>query len=117
MPILNVEVVGDPSAYAADLATRLANATARVFQSRPQGTWIKVYFLPEAQYAENEGDAKPVLVSITQGTLPAGEELRRQLADLTQTIADVTGHAAENVHVILEPEARGRIAFGGQLLE
>ena len=43
--------------------------------------------------------------------------VRHQLARLTAAVAKVTGVPGENVHVLVEPAARGRIAFGGQLVD
>lgn len=117
MPILHIEIVGEASHYREDLAQSLADAAGKALNSRPQGTWIKLHFLPPANYAENGGaiDGNPMIVSVLQAEPPAGEALSIQTHSLAEAIADTSGHRLENVHIIIEPAANGRIAFGGDL--
>ena len=122
MPILDVQVVGELSApVRAGLAGRLAEGAAEVLGSRPAGTWVKLTFLPRADYAENGGgpDASiaPVVVRLLLRVVPEGEALAAQAHALTLTIAAACGRSPEDVHVLYEPAAAGRIAFGGQLVE
>jgi phenylpyruvate tautomerase PptA (4-oxalocrotonate tautomerase family) len=120
MPILHVEVVG-PLAddVARGLAQRIADAAGRALDSRPQGTWVKLHLLDEQAYAENAGGpprgAQPVIVSVLQADLPPQSTLAQQASRLTEAIAGACRRPAENVHVIFEPPAAGRIAFGGKL--
>ncbi|MFT5286902.1 MAG: phenylpyruvate tautomerase PptA (4-oxalocrotonate tautomerase family) [Planctomycetota bacterium] len=121
MPILNVEVVGElASNLRVGLAERLANAAGGVLNSRPQGTWVKLSFLPAGQYAENEGGsmegALPVFVSLLRAEVATGQALKEQVLELTEAIAICTGRPSENVHLIIEPAAAGRVAFGGTLI-
>jgi len=119
MPILHVEVVGNSEDFSPDLAQDLADEVGNVLQSRPQGTWVKLQFLNAAAYAENSGaiEGLPIIVSLNQAEPPTGDALKRQVASLAQAIAQVAGRPVENVHIIVEPAAKGRIAFGGNLLE
>jgi hypothetical protein len=78
-----------------------------------------VRFVSADDYAENAGGppagAQPVLVSVLLADPPQGTDLAAQAARLTQAIARVCRRPPENVHVLYEPPARGRIAFGGKL--
>lgn len=118
MPILRVEMVGVSGR--ADLAQELANAAGQILDSEPGGTWIKLHYLPEAQYAENGGkdpSIKPVLVSVLMGRCSEGSELRRIAETLADKFSTVLSRPKENIHILFEPSAVGRIAFGGRLVE
>lgn len=122
MPILDVQLVGDvPGPERAGLARRLAEGAAEVLGSRPAGTWVKVSFLPRADYAENGGgpDASiaPVFVRLLLRVVPEGDARAAQAQALTLTIAAACARSPDDVHVLYEPAAAGRIAFGGQLVE
>lgn len=122
MPILNIRVIGDlPKSVQKNLAGRLADAAGKVFQSGPQHTWVMVQSIPRRQYAEN-GKAQPdgvnpIFVSVLLWTVPKPEKLRSQVRCLAKTVAAVCHRAEENVHVLYELPAAGRIAFGGNLVE
>lgn len=121
MPILDVEIVGPLDGAIEDgLAARLADAAAAVLDpDRPQGTWVRLHYLPLERYAENAGGplegTSPVLVSVLEAAPPQGDALEREARALTEAVAEVCGRPAENVHVLYEPAAAGRIAFGGEL--
>jgi phenylpyruvate tautomerase PptA (4-oxalocrotonate tautomerase family) len=101
------------------LAARIADAAAEVFESRPHGTWVTLRFLDRDAYAESSGGpaigVEPVLVSVLLAELPDTDTLARRAADLTEAIAHACERPANNVHVIFEPAAAGRISFGGTL--
>lgn len=120
MPILDVEIVGPvPEEVRSGLARRVADAAAAALDTRPQCTWVKLRLLDEDAYAENAGGppagVRPVFVSVLQAELPQGAELSAQAARLTAVIAEACRRPAENVHVVFELAAAGRIAFGGRL--
>lgn len=120
MPILDVEVVGPvPDDVRSGLAQRIAEASGKVLDSRPQSTWVKLRFLDEKDYAENAGGPPegvwPVLVSVLQAELTQRSQLSEQASRLAVAIAEACGRPIENVHIIFEPPAAGRIAFGGKL--
>jgi phenylpyruvate tautomerase PptA (4-oxalocrotonate tautomerase family) len=48
--------------------------------------------------------------------LPLLEEMQKEVAKITAAVAQIYGRPAENVHVIYQPEARGRVAFGGEIV-
>jgi phenylpyruvate tautomerase PptA (4-oxalocrotonate tautomerase family) len=122
MPILDVLVVGEPpAAVRDDLARRIAEAAAAVLESRPQGTWVHVRVVPPADHAENAGGpdpgVAPVFVRILLRELPARDVLREQASRLAAAVAAACARPAEHVHLIYEPAALGRVAFGGRLVE
>ena len=59
---------------------------------------------------------RPVFASVIQRRLPDGEALAAQAVALTETIARVCERPVANVHVIFQPSAVGRVAFGGVLV-
>lgn len=117
MPILRVEVVGDPAADRAGLASRLAAAAGDVLASPPQGTWVRVSVLPAGDYAENGGGPPgdlPVFVHVTKRSLGGGIE--GEARALAEAIGRVCERDPDRVHVIYEPAGAGRVAFGGRLV-
>lgn len=120
MPILDVEFVGDVDGERSELAARLADAAGAVFDSPPQETWVRLRFLPEDEYAENgggpEAGVRPVFVTVLLGSPPDQETLAVKARALCDALSSAAQRPAENVHILFEPSARGRIAFGGELL-
>ena len=121
MPILDVEIVLKPGEMlTSDTASRIAEAAGEVFASRPRGTWVRLRVLDSALYAENESgpsvDVFPVFVSVLKSGIDA-DKLKEEASRLAETIARVCNRPKENVHILYETEATGRVAFGGRLLE
>jgi phenylpyruvate tautomerase PptA (4-oxalocrotonate tautomerase family) len=121
MPILEVDLVmEDADALDAALAPALADAAGEVFGAVAGTTWVQLRPVPRAQYAENGGGppegVHPVLVRVLLADVPTGSELRNQVHRLTAAIAKVCGRPPENVHLVYEAPARGRVAFGGKLV-
>ncbi len=121
MPILNIEIVGQLEEHLhSGLTQKLADTAAEVFKSPPHGTWVKIHFISEEHYAENEGSLKetyPVFITIVLAKPPVGPDLARQVQNLTISLAPVLGRKPGNIHIIIELPAAGRIAFGGKLME
>ena len=118
MPIVDVEIVGSES-VASDLATRLADMAGQVFGGPPASTWVRVRLLPRHLYAEN-GTETPegrhsVFVTVLKAQRPTGAALETEVRALTEGVANVCGRPLENVHILYESDAQGRIAFGGRL--
>ena len=100
------------------LASTLADALGEVLGADPGKVWVRVRSLPDAQYAENLSAApQPVFVSLLMRKPPTGDLLRLQVEQVTYAVARICRCPPDNVHVLLEPAARGRIAFGGHLVE
>ena len=120
MPILDIDLVGDGAPPPEGLARELADAAGQVFGSEPNGTWVRLRSLSPSEYAENGDaylDAHPVLVTVIKGDVGTPDELASEAAALASAIGAVTGRATEHVHIIYEPPGRGRVAFGGELLQ
>jgi len=119
MPILELEIVGRAEDFPTDLAQLVADSAGVALNSRPQGTWVKIAFIESSRYAENGGavDQPPIVAKVLQAELPDTRTLKLQIAGLTHAISAATKRQESSVHVIMEPAAKGRIAFGGTLVE
>lgn len=122
MPILEVDIVGelDPVARKG-IAARLADVVGHALRSRRGGTWVKVQLVPRGLYAENGGGPAagvlPVFVRVLLRDVPEGDARAAQVRDLTRAVALVCGRPEQNVHVLYEGSALGRLAFGGKLVD
>lgn len=119
VPILEVEIVEAAEAASSTHAQDLADAAGRVLGCEPGRVWVKLRRLPLADYAENDaalpaGDP-PVFVRVVMHQLPPIEERAALAKKLVGAIAPVCDRAGERVHLIFEPDAQSRIAFGGEL--
>jgi phenylpyruvate tautomerase PptA (4-oxalocrotonate tautomerase family) len=121
MPIVTVRIVGDLSKTVRRcLAQRLADAVGEALDSLPGQTWVVVQRASATEYAESGGapaGLRPIFVTVMKRAMPQARKLRNEIAALTRAVAAATGRPEENIHVIYEPPARGRVAFGGRLLE
>ncbi|MCF7688791.1 MAG: hypothetical protein K9M98_08510 [Cephaloticoccus sp.] len=121
MPLLEIEIIGKPTVPQNGLARKLADAIAEVFDSKPAQTWVRLRYLPVENYAENETDkplgAKAVFVSILKYELPAASVLKKEARQLSIAVGKICGRSPKHIHIIYAPEGRGRIAFGGNLVQ
>lgn len=126
MPIVTIETLSD-DAHSTDDALptprelqSLADALGELFGSQPSGTWVRVRQQQRAYYAENQvtvtPDMRPVIVEILKSELDRGSDLDLEAATVCALVAQMLGRRTENVHVIYELPARGRVAFGGKLV-
>jgi phenylpyruvate tautomerase PptA (4-oxalocrotonate tautomerase family) len=118
VPIVDVEIVGATSVPPAT-TQRLADAIGDALSSRPGGTWVRVRSLDESLYAENGGvpdHVRPVFVTVLERVRPVGDALETKVARVTAAVAAVIGRPDDNVHVLFEEDAAGRLAFGGRLV-
>ena len=118
MPIVVVELVTSESVDPG-LATRLADMAGQVFGGPPASTWVRVRPIPQHLYAEND-TAEPagwrsVFVTVYRAERPTGAALEAEVRALTEGVARVCDRPKENIHILYEPDAQGRIAFGGRL--
>jgi phenylpyruvate tautomerase PptA (4-oxalocrotonate tautomerase family) len=121
MPILDIEIVlRDGESLPSSLASKLAEAAAQVFRTPPGGTWVKLKLLLPENYAEDDGGppegVHPVFVRVLKAERPGAAELESEIAGLTRAIARICDRPPTNVHVIYEPDAKGRVAFGGKIV-
>ena len=61
-------------------------------------------------------ELRPVIVEVLKSELESGKTLAVEAATICAVVSRILGRRTENVHVIYEPAARGRVAFGGQLV-
>ncbi len=118
MPILTIEIVGEPTEVNRDLlAQTIADASAEVFDAGPSSVWVRIHVLPFREYAENQAltEVRPVFVSVLKRSLPAPAARQREAGALAVAIANACNRPQENVHILYEPAGAGRIAFGGIL--
>ena len=120
MPIVDIEIVLRANeATRQEMASELANELGEIFHSSPGGTWVKVHPLAADQYAENGGRLEgicPIFVTVMKSELASFEELQEEVLRITGVVAQICGRPSENVHVIYQPEGKGRVAFGGKLV-
>jgi phenylpyruvate tautomerase PptA (4-oxalocrotonate tautomerase family) len=121
MPILEVEIVINlDEELPTGLASELAASAAKIFGSPPGQTWVKLKSLPRMHYAEDgldpTVDIRPVFVSVLKRLNPPAQEMVREVGALTRTIGQACGRPEQNVHILYEPPAAGRLAFGGRIV-
>lgn len=120
MPIVEIEIVLKPNEIIqGEIVEELAEQLAEIFGSPKGTTWVKVRGLTYDHYAENGGTPDrmfPVFVSILKSILPASEEMQKELEMITGAVAQIFGRPSGNVHIIYQPDGRGRVAFGGKLV-
>lgn len=121
MPILDVEIVLRPGeAPAEGLPGALARAAGAALEARAGGTWVRLRTLPRERYGEDgelPPEVAPAFVTVLLADPPTGAALRERAARLAAALAPLLDRPVEHVHVLVEPAARGRIAFGGRLRE
>jgi phenylpyruvate tautomerase PptA (4-oxalocrotonate tautomerase family) len=120
MPILEIEMVGRPR-NALWLSRELATAAAAILSpDRPQATWVRLRWMESHQYGEGGRSAletpSPVFVRLLVASWPSEPERASLSARLADTIGDLCARSPSLVHILWEPPAAGRVAFGGQLL-
>lgn len=121
MPIVDVEIVLRPGESIPEgLAALLAESAARALGAEPGRTWVKIRVIEPDHYAEDEAGSRmgvsPVFVYVLKSELPRGGGKIVEIHRLTEEVARLCGRPSENVHVIYLPAARGRLAFGGNLV-
>lgn len=121
MPIVDIRIVtGDPE-LAPNVARRLADAIGRTLGCAPGRAWVRVDLLNAARYAENdspmEAGGLPVFATVLHADPPQGPARAAEALALATCIAEVLGRPPDRVHVEYASAGRGRIAFGGKLVE
>ncbi len=117
MPIIDVEVVGPIERK--DLARLLANSAGEILESAVANTWVKLRSLSTKHYAENADlppKMRPVFVSILLGRSYEESELAGIAIEMAASFSNILDRPKESIHILFEPNALGRIAFGGKLI-
>lgn len=122
MPIADVLIVHGPSEPLADgLAGRLADALGAALGTPSGRLWVRLSGLPASRYAENgaalEAGEWPVFVTLLMHQPPPTAARAAHARRTADAVAGALARPVERVHVEYAPAARGRVAFGGQLLE
>jgi len=120
MPIVDIEIVLKPDETVVnEMVSELADRLGEIFSSPKNGTWVKVYRIAAHHYAENQGkesDAYPIFVSVLKSRLPAPDEMQKEVDAITDIVAQICHRPPGFVHVIYQPEGKGRVAFGGKVV-
>ncbi len=122
MPIVTIEVLDDnpPTAVASGRLQALGDALGELFGSEPGGTWVQLQRLPRSAYVENRvtvpSSVRPTMVHVLKADLEEGAALAAEARAISTLVSQHLERPAENVHVLYAPRARGRIAFGGELV-
>jgi phenylpyruvate tautomerase PptA (4-oxalocrotonate tautomerase family) len=120
MPIVEVELVSDDEP-GPGLASLLANEIGRAMNAAEGSTWVRLRTLRRDHYGESGGplpkDVQPVFVTVTTQHRPGADQLSVVVEKMTSSVAHTTGHPRQNVHVIFAPDAAGRVAFGGRVVQ
>jgi len=122
MPILDVQIVQhDAATPRQGLARALADVAASIFRVPTARVWVRLSVLPRGYYAENGVASSelpsPVFVTVLHAVLPEQSALGAEAHDLCTALATVIGCASEVVHIEYAPPGRGRMAFGGKLVQ
>lgn len=119
MPIFDIELVLKPEeVLPRDLAQQLADTLGEFYQAPPGEVWVRLHPVSDERYAENQvlQQVYPVFVTVLKSRGAGIPELSEEALALAQRIASVCDRPYENVHILYQPPAIGRIAFGGRLL-
>lgn len=133
MPIVDIQIVESAESDVSPAFTQhIADELGSIFNSGPQQTWVKLSLLPARCYAENCTDEShergevgvtvdkefpaPVFVHVLKWKAGTPEQRQAEAQAISACVARACGRNVENVHVIFEPDAAGRIAFGGELV-
>lgn len=122
MPILDVEIVIERGrSISGHTAKQVAAAASEILGAEPSRTWVRLRPLLDELYAEGDGGpqdgVQPVFVTVLQASAPEPSVRRDQAEALAEVIGRICQRPADNVHVLFEPTAGGRIAFGGKIME
>jgi phenylpyruvate tautomerase PptA (4-oxalocrotonate tautomerase family) len=120
MPIVDVKVIATAeTVLPKGTAKVLAEAIAAVLKAPEGRVWVRLEMLAEHLYAENgiTEQVHPVFLTILHADLPPPEVLAAQSIALTNAAAKCLGRNPERVHIEYAPSGRGRVAFGGKLLQ
>jgi hypothetical protein len=120
MPIVDLEIILKPEeSIPSELASELADELGRIFGSPRNGTWLKVRGTPEVFYAESGGKEEgvyPVFVSVLKAQLPDVAEMPAEVDAIIAAVAQICKRPHSLVHVIYQPQGKGRVAFGGKIV-
>jgi phenylpyruvate tautomerase PptA (4-oxalocrotonate tautomerase family) len=113
VPVLRVCIVGQRD-IAPDVAQRLADGAGQILNAPAGATWVTIDGLPASRYAENGVVDPPQPVFIHLLLKHGVAQLQSgQIQSLCALAQAVLGVPEQNVHVVVDPAAAGRVHFGG----
>ena len=120
MPLVDVEIILKPQETIPEaIASELADRLGQIFGSPRNGTWVKVRGSAELYYAENGGKEEgiyPVFVTVLKAELPDRKAMQMEVDTVIAAVGQICHRPPGLVHVIYQPEGKGRVAFGGQIV-
>jgi phenylpyruvate tautomerase PptA (4-oxalocrotonate tautomerase family) len=121
MPIVDIQWVVSDGKLPDGLTGRLADSLGDIFGAEPGRVWVRLSALPADCYAENgisPGQMPmPAFVRITHADPLPRESLASQAHAVAVAVGLCLARPSELVHVEFAPPGRGRMAFGGKLLD
>ncbi len=122
MPVLDVEIVGRQAGDAPleGLAERIAMDVGTALGVPAGQLWVTLRHLAASHYAENGSPiaTMPVFVRVLARTRDAREssdaaDRSQRAATIAAVVSQALARERASVHVIFEPDASGRVFFGG----
>ena len=116
MPILDVELIGqqesDPPVE--QLAPRIAQEVGAALGVPEGQLWVKARRVAASSYAENgpRSDVLPIFVRVLVRTREP-QVWPQRAAAISDAVANATSRPRGHIHIIFEPDATGRVFFGG----
>jgi phenylpyruvate tautomerase PptA (4-oxalocrotonate tautomerase family) len=122
MPIIDIHmVVPGADSVPAGLAQTVADALGQLLGSPAGRTWVRASTLSATNYAENGSPLTPsdlpVFVTLLLAAPPEGEARAAQASLITTAVALAVGRDRSCVHVEYAAPGKGRMAFGGDLVQ
>ena len=114
MPIVDIALIGEARA-APTLCGELAQAISQAIGAAEGSVWVTLTRRPASDYAENGPPPQPLPVFVR--VLARGDDPARRAAwaqAIAAAVAAALQRPTERVHVIFEPDANGRVFFGGR---
>jgi phenylpyruvate tautomerase PptA (4-oxalocrotonate tautomerase family) len=122
MPIIEFQIIGNLEiSDKKDFRKELINGLANIFGSENKSVWCKFNFIPVENYIENDNSGLsiplplPIFLKILNYQNKSIEECKKEAIIISEFVSKVCNRPKENIHILYEPSAKGRIAFGGIL--
>ncbi len=81
---------------------------------------MRIRHFPRDRYAENQTridpSTRPVFITVLKSRLGDENELAAEAKAIAGTVSGLLGRPVQNTHVLFQPDAAGRIAFGIELV-
>lgn len=122
MPIIQLDLVMRAGENPPDKRTlqALADEMGQVLGAPAGETWVFLRPLSDDAYVENDmavpPDIRPAIAHVLQYQRPSESTLARMARGLAGAMARHLNRPEANMHLVFEPDGRGRVAFGGRLV-